>query len=85
MRQRQLMQLLYSSISLLVFVLSSELADALSTQRNYQYTSFWGDTFWSFIVTLLVTFPAFIACIGFVVAAIISEIKIYNNKRAKKL
>jgi hypothetical protein len=85
MRQIQLRQLLYSGISLVVFILSTELADALSAQRNYQYSSSWGDTFWSFIVTLFISFPAFIACIGFAVAAVVSEIKIYNNNRAKKL
>jgi hypothetical protein len=85
MRRVQLQQLLISALALFVFIVSSKLADGLSTSSTYDYTTWWGDTFWSVIVTIFVVFPSIIVCFGFVIAAIITEIKIYNKNRAKKV
>jgi uncharacterized membrane protein (DUF485 family) len=85
MRKAQLKELFFSILFFVIFVLSMRLISQFSNQQTSDYTTGWGNVGWSILLTVLVLIPSVLLSVFFAIAAILNEIKIYNEKRAKKI
>jgi hypothetical protein len=66
-------------------LLSIQLISKLTTERSYDYTTGWGNMGWAFALVILVSIPTIVISIVLIIAAALNEIKIYNEKRTRKL
>jgi hypothetical protein len=85
MRKAQLRELFFSLVALGVFIVSTQLISLLSNQQTSDYTAGWGNVGWSIVLLIFVAIPSLILSVILAVAAILNEMKIYNEKRARKL
>jgi uncharacterized membrane protein len=85
MRRVQLQEIFFSIVALVVFLISTRLISLLSNQQTSDYTTGWGNVGWSLVLTIFVAIPSLILSVVFAVAAILNEVKIYNEKKARKL
>jgi uncharacterized membrane protein len=85
MRKAELRELFFSLLSLIVFLLSIQLISKLTTERSYDYTTGWGNMGWALALVIFVSIPTILISVALIIAAALNEIKIYNEKRAKKI
>jgi hypothetical protein len=52
--------------------------------RTNDYTSSWGNLGGAILLTVFVAIPSLILAVFFAMTAVLNELKIYNDKRAKK-
>jgi hypothetical protein len=85
MRKAQLREIFFSVLFLILFLLSLSAISHLSNERTSDYTSSWEGLAGAMFITVFVAIPTLMLSVFFAIAALMNELKIYNDKRMKKL
>jgi predicted membrane protein len=85
MRRDQVRQVIFSLLNFGLLILSLQLISSLTSTKESDYTQGWLDIFEAILLIIFVSIPTMFLAVWFALSAVITELKIINDKRASGL